>query len=122
MKTTLIAFSALIIGTILGTTVMLLKQKHDFEREVGTLALGVVTDEAIYGTLLFEKRYDDLQRMIENGMLVSLNYQKNLMPSNEYSRSQKLVRGYFDLTGRQVSDMISKHIQAVPSGSGPNYA
>jgi|HigsolmetaAR202D_1030399.scaffolds.fasta_scaffold11419_7 hypothetical protein len=119
MKSIIIPIITFIIGVALGISGMIFTVQKGPNQVIANIAQGYTSEGAIYGTLLFEKRYDDLQKLIENGFLTSLNFQKGLdLPKESYISSQKFVRGYFDATGRPIPASIEEHIQDIPKGSG----
>jgi len=121
MKRILIPAITFALGTALGVAVMLFMMQRGPNQVITYLVESYTTQEAIFGTLLYERRYDDLQKVIEDGMLNSLNLQKGLNLSAEgYLSSQKIIRAYFDLTGRPISPEINQHIQKIPKGRKNN--
>ena len=75
------------------------------------------TELAIYGTLAYEKRNDELEQGIENEFLTSLIVQKDMKwVPDPYFASKKIIRSYFDLTNRPVPPAIGREIESVPKG------
>jgi hypothetical protein len=119
MKNIIVPIVTFIIGLALGIAGMIVAVQKGPNQVIANLASNYTSEGAIYGTLLAEKRYDDIQRLIENGFLTSLNFQKGLgLPKENYTITQKYIRGYFDATGRPVPALIEEHIQDIPKGSG----
>lgn len=72
---------------------------------------------AIYGTLAYEKRNEELEQGIEDEFLTSLILQKDMkFVPNPYFASKKIIRSYFDLTNRPVPPAIDREIRSVPKG------
>ena len=121
MKRILIPTITFVLGVALGIAVMVFIVQRGPNQVISNLVEAYTRQNAIYGTLLYEKRNDDLQRIIEDQFLTSLNLQKGLNLSEEgYRESQKTIRAYFDLTGRPIPAAINQHIQLIPKGTGGN--
>jgi len=119
IKPLIIPGIALLVGVAIGIGVMVAAMVKGPNQVITMMAQGDTEEQAIYGTLLNEKRYGDLQRLIESGLLTSLNFQKGMnLSANDYRASQQFVRGYFDCTGRPIPAAIAQQIQAIPKGSG----
>lgn len=123
MKKILIPIATLIIGIALGIAGMTYVIQRGPNQIMANMSVGYIISQAIYGELLYEKRYDDLQRLIEKSFLGPLDFQKemNFSPKG-YISSLKIVRSYYQSTGHPVPQSIQDHINNIPKGqvSGPD--
>ncbi|MGA3172227.1 MAG: hypothetical protein ABSE62_14575 [Chthoniobacteraceae bacterium] len=82
-----------------------------------TLLIGIAI--GVGGMAFAVAKGPNQERLIETGLLTSLNFQKGLnLSAEDYHASQEFVRGYFDFTDRPIPAPIAQYIQAIPQGSG----
>lgn len=121
MKRILIPTITFVLGAALGVAVMFFVVQRGPNQVIANILQQYTSQQAVCGALLHEKRYDDLQLLMEDGFAISLNLQKYLNFSPDgYHESQKSVRAYFDLTGRPIPSAINQNIETIPKGTGIN--
>ena len=119
MKNITIPTITFVIGVALGVTGMIFAIQKGPDQVIANLSSSYTRESAVFGTLLYQKRYDVLTRLIELDLLNSLNFQKGLkIPAPNYLDAQRSVRAYFDATGRPVPPSIEEHIRNIPKESG----
>jgi hypothetical protein len=74
---------------------------------------GVVTMNVVYATLLHDKKYAELNRLLETDMAASLDSSERLGLGGGQQSSARLVRGYYDVTGAPVPSEISGYLSGV---------
>ena len=122
MKKLVIPIITFAMGLAVGITAMLYVVRSGPNQVVETLIFqGGIEENVIYGTLLHDKKYQELQAMMEQGMDNSLSYiVKAEMLRKSKEPATKLVRGYYDATGRSIPISTEQLIKNIPAGKGSN--
>ena len=79
----------------------------------------IILERAIYGALLHDKKYEQIDILIEDKLQNSLLSIKQLdLYWIKFDPAAKVVRGYYDATGKRLSPQTLDLISSIPEGKG----
>ena len=119
MKILIISFITFLTGLAIGVAVMQHVSGTKPNQALAIIALGDAGDKAMYGTLLHDKRYDELQNLLEQGMYSNLDFITKVKVCNQaIEPATSFVQGYYDATGRPIPAKTIELLKSVPTVKG----
>jgi hypothetical protein len=113
MKTSLFSVSFFIAGLAVGIGIMFWVIWNGPDQVIAQQTHSMVTMNVVYATLLHDKKYPELGRLLETNMDYSFVSAEELPLHYKSQSSAQLVRGYYDISGAPVPSEISGYLSGV---------
>ncbi len=104
---------ALLTGVALGGGAMVIVMKKGPEQVIRTQSQAGAAEQVIYATLLHERRYAELDQVLQRNMRGSLDWMKGLGFQEELRFSAPLVKGYYDLAEAPIPAGTAPYLSGV---------
>ena len=119
MKKALIPGIAFVIGLGFGVGVMICIYQTGPTRLFANTVQSIIAERAVYGALLHDKKYEQIDILIEDKLQNSLlSIQQLDLYWLKLDPAAKVVRGYYDATGKPIPPQTLELISSIPEGKG----
>jgi len=119
MKILITSIFTFLTGLAIGVVAMPHVSGTKSNPALAIIALQDTGGKAMYATLLYDKRYDDLQYMLEQDLHSSLNFISSVnMCKESIEPATSYVRGYYDATGRPIPSQTIELLKSIPPVKG----